>query len=201
MKREIPKLGTTKKSEADYSKFAKMSEPSEEMKAKTKLITDSMFEGITSNFNAFNEELDSEFFRVVRELDLPLDRDAIKAAGVVIERGETQIFMEDRPTPYSSMDQTAVITRYGKPISRVIKMTDSRIDSNCLSPTLKDSLIKGGALCEVLDDLKRMTSDATKTLQQLLDEPKQPDHNCTEIEVDPKNHKINRVVCLGIEYK
>lgn len=164
-------------------------------------VMEHFYKEISESLRGFNEELESEFNRIIKELNLPMDKQSISDAGINIERGENQLFIEDKAYPFTTVDQTAIITQYGKPISRVIKMNDYRIDSNCIDDSLKEILIKGGVLCPVLDDLKRMTSDACKTLQDLLDEPDRPDHNCTQIEVDPVTHKINRVVCFGIEYK
>lgn len=148
----------------------------------------------------FNERIESEFFKVIKNLSLPLDNEEIKQAGVIVERSYTEIFMEDKKYPISRMDLTAKITQFGKPISRTISMDESTVDSSCIDEDLRKKLISNGVLCEVLDDLKRMNDNTTKTLKELLKEPTQPAFNCTEITLDPKTHKINRVVVFGTEY-
>ena len=195
MKRDLPRLGKPHHPIIDIEGNVG------NYKDKMQEIQNDIFGSMTDQMRGFNEELDSEFFRIIRELGLPLDKQIIDEAGIVVERGETEIVKDDSRYPFTTMNYTATITQHGKPISRVISMDEDRIDSNCMTPELKDALIKGGALCPVLDDLKQMVSLESKTLQELLDEPERPDFNCTEIEVDPVTNKINRVVCLGKEYK
>lgn len=149
---------------------------------------------------SFHERIESELFKVIKNLGLHLDRELINEAGIVVERSCNEIFMEDKKYPISRIDYTAVITQHGKPISRTISMNECVVDISCINEDLRKKLISNGVLCEVLDDLKRMYGNTTKTLKELLKEPTQPAFNCTEITFDPDTHKINRVVVLGTEY-
>lgn len=166
-------------------------------------IYEDIYKGVGARSQSFNEELESEFHAVIKRFNLPMDREAIAAAGFVVEREQQTEYAEvNVDHPFTEIyNYTATITQHGKPVSRTIRMNDARVDSKCLAPVLKALLISDGVLCEVMEDLKRMSEDATKTLQELLDSPERGDFNCTEISVDPKSHLINRVVCLGKEYK
>jgi len=164
-------------------------------------IYEDIYKRADEKSQAFNEELESEFHAVIKKFNLPMDREAIAAAGFFVERGQSEVYAGDKGYQFTTTDHTATITQHGKPVSRTIRMNDSRVDSKCIAPVLKALLISDGVLCDVLEDLKRMTEDATKTLQELLDSPERDDFNCIEISVDPESHLINRVVCLGKEYK
>jgi hypothetical protein len=205
MKRQIPRIkmpeGYESMSDNELLKLIREGDKDPESVINRVKIMEELYKGTEQRVKAFHEELESEFHAVINKFNLPMDREAIASAGITVDRGQTELVMEGKSFPFSCSNPSATITRHGKPVSRTIRMNDPRINTDCLAPELKQALIKDGVLCEVLDDLKRMTEDATKTLQELLDEPEKPDHNCTEIYVDPVTHKINRVVCLGKEYK
>lgn len=194
MKREIPRIklpeGYESMSDKELLNMIREGEKNPNSVKNRAKFMEELYKGTEQRVRVFHELLESEFFAVLKRFNLPLDKVFIASEGFLVEHNNS-----DPKNP------SATITRHGKPVSRTLKVNDERIDSSCLAPALKDKLIKEGVLCEVLDDLQRMKRDATKTLQELLDAPEQPDHNCTEISVGPEDGKINRVVCLGKEYK
>lgn len=162
-------------------------------------VMERLYKETSDRLTGFNEELESEFRRVIKLYNLPLDKQAISDAGIVVERSD--LHTEDNASSFSSMNHTATITMHGRAVSRTIGMNDARVSSDCISAPLKGILIKEGLLCLVLDDIKRMGDDAIKTLQELLDEPDKPNFNCSEIGFHAETNKINRVMILGQEYR
>lgn len=187
------------------SELDKMRKEAEDLptsvKSRMKAIMDDFYKETTDRLSGFHEELDSEFHRIIKKFNLPMDKKAISEAGIVVSYGKTNIYMEDRLAPFHVIDHhNATIMQNGVAISRTISMHDERVDTSCLSAKLKDLLIKDGVLCPLLDDLKQMVINTTKTLQEQLDEPVLPEFHCTEMSVDPITHKMNRVVIFGKEY-